>query len=133
MVAETEIVCSQQSVAVSVPVLDVSSYFGKANKIEEIQDIVKISPPVSPRSFNKVRVSESVSTELSSPLVVSFLFSDIFHLDSFLIRPVFFFFFFVLLFDRIFVLIFCYRITLSSLFLTMFYALLNNCYDVVSC
>ncbi|KAJ4727876.1 Protein phosphatase 2C-like protein [Melia azedarach] len=69
MVAETEIVCSQQSVAVSVPVLDVSSYFGKANKIEEIQDIVKISPPVSPRSFNKVRVSESVSTELSSPLV----------------------------------------------------------------
>ncbi|TXG63240.1 hypothetical protein EZV62_010234 [Acer yangbiense] len=62
MVAETEIVCLQQS----VPALDVNNYFGIGSKIEEIQDVVTISSPVSPKSsFNQVRVSESVSTGLS--------------------------------------------------------------------
>lgn len=72
MVAETEIVCLQQSVAV----LDVNAnnYFCKGNKIEAIQDIVTITPPVSPKSFNQVRVSESVSTELCGSQVVSFPF-----------------------------------------------------------
>lgn len=67
MVAETEIVCLQQS----VPVLDVNvnNYFRKGNKIEEIQDIVTVTPPVSPKSFNQVRVSEPVSTDLCSSQV----------------------------------------------------------------
>ncbi|KAK2649760.1 hypothetical protein Ddye_017249 [Dipteronia dyeriana] len=66
MVAETEIVCLQQS----VPALDVNNYFGKGSKIEEIQDVVTISSPVSPKSsFNQVRVSESVSTDLYSSQV----------------------------------------------------------------
>lgn len=72
MVAETEVVCLQQSVAA----LDVNSFFGKAAKIDEIQDVVTISSPVSPRSsFNQVRLTESVSTELSSSLVVGFFTS----------------------------------------------------------
>ncbi|KAH7578192.1 hypothetical protein ACOSP7_000604 [Xanthoceras sorbifolium] len=55
MVAETEVVCD---------------YFGKGSKIEEIEDVVTISAPVSPKSsFNQVRVSESVSTDLSSSQV----------------------------------------------------------------
>lgn len=72
MVAETEIVCLQQS----VPVLDVNAnnYFRKGNKIEEIQDIVTVTPPVSPKSFNQVRVSEPVSTDLCSSQVVGFPF-----------------------------------------------------------
>lgn len=71
MVAETEIVCLQQS----VPVLDVNvnNYFRKGNKIEEIQDIVAVTPPVSPKSF-QVRVSEPVSTDLCSSQVVGFPF-----------------------------------------------------------
>lgn len=69
MVAETEIVCLQQSVAL----LDVNNFFGKANRIEEDQDIDTITQPVSPKSFIQFRVSESVSTALSSQ-VVSFPF-----------------------------------------------------------
>ncbi|XP_031279653.1 probable protein phosphatase 2C 49 [Pistacia vera] len=61
MVAESEVVCLQQSVAV----LDVNNYFGKGSKIEEIEDIVTIKSPVSPRAVNQVRISESVSTDLS--------------------------------------------------------------------
>lgn len=66
MVAESEVVCLQQSVAV----LDVNNYFGKGSKIE---DIVTITSPVSPRAVNQVRISESVSTDLSTSQVVSFL------------------------------------------------------------
>lgn len=67
MVAETEIVCLQQSVAVLD--VNVNNYFRKGNKIEEIQDTVTVTPPVSPKSFNQVRVSESVSTDLCSSQV----------------------------------------------------------------
>lgn len=69
MVAESEVVCLQQS----VDVLDVNNYFGKGSKIEEIEDIVTITSPVSPRAVNQVRISESVSTDFSTSQVVSFL------------------------------------------------------------
>ncbi|XP_004495879.1 probable protein phosphatase 2C 49 [Cicer arietinum] len=55
MVAEAEVVCQQ-----SVGVLDVKYFPNKGSNIHEIGD----SDSISPSSFDRVRVSESVSAEL---------------------------------------------------------------------
>ncbi|KAK8654413.1 hypothetical protein V6N13_128381 [Hibiscus sabdariffa] len=61
MVAGAEVVCQQ-----SVPVLDVP-FFGKGSNIEEIDEIVAISSPVSSPKFRQVRLAaESVSADLST-------------------------------------------------------------------
>ena len=74
MVAEVEVVCQQ-----SVPVLDVP-FFSKGSNIEEIDEIVVISSPVSSPKFGQVRVvAESVSADLSTSQLVSlFFFSPVF-------------------------------------------------------
>ncbi|XP_044491227.1 probable protein phosphatase 2C 49 [Mangifera indica] len=64
MVAESEVLHLQQRVAA----LDVN-YFGKGSKIEEIEGIVTITSPVSPQAVNQVRISESVSNDLSTSQV----------------------------------------------------------------
>ncbi|XWS31876.1 hypothetical protein CRYUN_Cryun23aG0113200 [Craigia yunnanensis] len=60
MVAEAEVVCQQ-----SVPVLDVP-FFSKGINMEEIDEIVAISSPVSSPKFGQIRVAESVSADLST-------------------------------------------------------------------
>ncbi|KAH1108547.1 hypothetical protein J1N35_012315 [Gossypium stocksii] len=57
MVAEAEVVCQQR-----VPVLDVP-YFGKGSNIEEIDEIVAISSPVSSPKLGKV----GLPTDLPTP------------------------------------------------------------------
>ncbi|XVF80738.1 hypothetical protein PTKIN_Ptkin15bG0099200 [Pterospermum kingtungense] len=60
MVAEAEVVCQE-----SVAVLDVP-FFGKGSNLNKIDEIVAISSPVSSPKFGQVRVTESVSADLSS-------------------------------------------------------------------
>lgn len=64
MVAEAEVVCQQ-----SVGVLDVKYFPNKGSNIHEIGD----SDSISPSSFDRVRVSESVSAELLTSKEVGFL------------------------------------------------------------
>lgn len=68
MVAEAEVVCQQ-----SVPMLDVP-FFNKGSDIEKIDEIVAISSPVSSPRFVQVRVTESVSADLSTSQLVSLFF-----------------------------------------------------------
>ncbi|XP_022757760.1 probable protein phosphatase 2C 49 [Durio zibethinus] len=60
MIPEAEVVFQQ-----SVPVLDVP-FFVKGSNIEEIDEIVEISPPVSSPKFGQICVAESVSADLSN-------------------------------------------------------------------
>lgn len=61
MVAEAEVVCQQR-----VPVLDVP-YFGKGSNIEEIDEIVAISSPISSPKLGKV----GLPADLPTPQLVS--------------------------------------------------------------
>ncbi|XP_022770757.1 probable protein phosphatase 2C 49 isoform X1 [Durio zibethinus] len=60
MVAEAEVVCQQ-----NVPVLEVP-FFGKGSNIEDVDEIVAISSPVSSSKFGQVNVAQSVSADLST-------------------------------------------------------------------
>lgn len=74
MVAEAEVVCQQ-----SVGVLDVKYLPNKGNNIHEIGDADAISPP----SFDRIRVSESVSAKLLTSQEVSFLILPFYKLFCF--------------------------------------------------